>query len=168
MSNTYTATFKVKYGDRFIEACDDAVTNWLRENKKSRLIIDLPKDKFVVGFEIHGIFYTLPEYMHDEYYVLRSAKQGIGSTTFGCSWVFGQLGVENDASEHAPLEADYEAFSALPEEVRFSYLWWVDLESAGTGLMEALDNILSEHNLEELSVSDVELAKQLLSNTCDC
>ena len=168
MQNTQSAIFRVKFGERFIGPCDSSVIEWLTKNNKNRLKSDLPKDTFIAGFEINGTFYPLPSYMHKEWYVLRSAKMGIGSRLFKCCWVFGQIGEENESSDHAPLEEDLEAYEALSEEVRAEHLWWIDYESAGTGLLEALSNIIDDHGLDESNVDETELVEQVIVNACNC
>ena len=104
MSNTSalpSVIFKVRFEDRFITPVIDSITTWLTKNSKDRQKTDLPKDLFIVGFEINGTFYPLPEDLYDEEYALRSTKQESAQRYLDVRGFLDKYLCDNDSSEHA-------------------------------------------------------------------
>lgn len=158
--------FKVQFEGRLIGPCDEAIANWMTANNKDRHKTDLPRDLFIPGFQIEGTFYPTPDDMTD--YVLRSTKVGVGAKRFGCSWIMSD-GIEMcESSEHAPYEVDSDAYYALSESVQAAHLWWGHFEDQGSTLEEVLWAVADAHGLAEPSVDQVELAKQMVADACDC
>ena len=158
--------FKVQFEGRMIDPCDDSITQWMMKNNKSRQQADLPRELFVPGFQIDGIFYPVPDDMDD--YVLRSTKVGVGAKCFGCAWVLGEGLDMNEASEYAPYEDDYKAYYALSEAVRDAHLWWGSFEDQGSVMDEVLYSVAEAHGLPEPASDDTELGKQMVAKACAC
>ena len=158
--------FKVQFEGRLIGSCDQAIANWMTANNKDRHTTDLPRVRFILGFQIEGAFYPTSDDMTD--YVLRSTKVGVGAKRFGCSWIMSDGIKMFESSEHAPYEVDSDAFYALSESAQSAHLSWGQFEDQGSTLEEVLWAVTEAHELPEPSVDPVELAKQMVAVACDC